>query len=191
MSLWLGVPEGPCLIHSMNGDLLRTLEGPEGCLRPRLIQASTEGHCVVYYDKGQFCLFSVNGKLLGHHAVEDSIKVGLPSLGPEEGLQCPLSLSFCICHSFSISLSRSLCNKRECNSLDGRRSGQNIPEPQSSSLDIGSTHYPPDHLTPPLLPNPPISSPPPWVTQDGIRRIQFLSVLFPVERGKCHTSVSC
>ncbi|CAL8331350.1 unnamed protein product [Lota lota] len=69
-----GCKEGPCLIHSMNGDLLRTLEGPEGCLRPRLIQASSEGHCMVYYDKGHFCLFSVNGKLLGHHELEDSIK---------------------------------------------------------------------------------------------------------------------
>uniref|UniRef100_A0A8C2Z5C2 Neurobeachin n=1 Tax=Cyclopterus lumpus TaxID=8103 RepID=A0A8C2Z5C2_CYCLU len=69
-----GSKEGPCLIHSMNGDLLRTLEGPDGCLRPRLIQSSTEGHCVIYYDKGQFCHFSVNGKLLGHMEVEDSIK---------------------------------------------------------------------------------------------------------------------
>lgn len=67
--------EGPCLIHSMNGDLLRTLEGPERCLRPRLIQSSAEGHCVIYYDKGQFCLFSVNGKLLRHMEVEDGVKV--------------------------------------------------------------------------------------------------------------------
>ena len=59
----------------MNGDLLRTLEGPERCLRPRLIQSSTEGNCMIYYDKGQFCIFSVNGKLLGHMEVEDSIKV--------------------------------------------------------------------------------------------------------------------
>ncbi|KAM9314187.1 lipopolysaccharide-responsive and beige-like anchor protein isoform 2-T2 [Pholidichthys leucotaenia] len=71
--------EGPCLIHSMNGDLLRTLEGPEQCLRPRLIQSSAEGHCVVYYEKGQFCLFTVNGKLLGHMEVEDSIKAMLLS----------------------------------------------------------------------------------------------------------------
>lgn len=59
----------------MNGDLLRTLEGPERCMRPRLIQSSTEGNCMIYYDKGQFCLFSVNGKLLGHMEVDDSIKV--------------------------------------------------------------------------------------------------------------------
>uniref|UniRef100_A0A674MXB1 LPS responsive beige-like anchor protein n=1 Tax=Takifugu rubripes TaxID=31033 RepID=A0A674MXB1_TAKRU len=69
-----GCKEGPCLIHSMNGDLLRTLEAPEDCLRPRLIQSSTEGNCIIYYDKGHFCLFSVNGKLLGHLEVEDSIK---------------------------------------------------------------------------------------------------------------------
>lgn len=59
----------------MNGDLLRTLEVPERCMHPRLIQSSTEGHCLIYYDKGQFCLFSVNGKLLGQMEVEDSIKV--------------------------------------------------------------------------------------------------------------------
>lgn len=69
-----GCREGPCLIHSMNGDLLRTLEGPERCLQPRLIQSSTEGHCVIYYDRGLFCHFSINGKLLGHMEVEDSIK---------------------------------------------------------------------------------------------------------------------
>uniref|UniRef100_A0A8D3E1Z7 Neurobeachin n=1 Tax=Scophthalmus maximus TaxID=52904 RepID=A0A8D3E1Z7_SCOMX len=74
-----GCKEGPCLIHSMNGDLLRTLEVPERCTRPRLIQSSTEGHCMIYYDKGQFCRFSVNGKLLGHMEVEDSIKAMLLS----------------------------------------------------------------------------------------------------------------
>ncbi|XP_040891904.1 lipopolysaccharide-responsive and beige-like anchor protein isoform X3 [Toxotes jaculatrix] len=74
-----GCREGPCLIHSMNGDLLRTLEVPERCMRPRLIQSSTEGHCMIYYDKGQFCFFSVNGKLLGHMEVEDSIKAMLLS----------------------------------------------------------------------------------------------------------------
>ncbi|KPP80347.1 hypothetical protein Z043_100011 [Scleropages formosus] len=69
-----GCKEGPCLIHSMNGDLLRTLEAPVGCLQPRLIQASTEGHCVIYYDRGQFCVFSINGKELGHMEVDESIR---------------------------------------------------------------------------------------------------------------------
>uniref|UniRef100_A0A8C6WZW5 Neurobeachin n=1 Tax=Neogobius melanostomus TaxID=47308 RepID=A0A8C6WZW5_9GOBI len=74
-----GCKEGPCLIHSMNGDLLRTLEGPESCVRPRLIQSSSEGHCVVYYDRGHFCVFSVNGKLQGHMQVDDSVKAMLMS----------------------------------------------------------------------------------------------------------------
>ncbi|XP_059409994.1 lipopolysaccharide-responsive and beige-like anchor protein isoform X2 [Carassius carassius] len=74
-----GCREGPCLVHSMNGDLLRTLEGPDGCVRPRLLLSSTEGHCVIYYDKGRFCVFSINGKLLGHMEVEDNIKAMLLS----------------------------------------------------------------------------------------------------------------
>nr|XP_009687538.1 PREDICTED: lipopolysaccharide-responsive and beige-like anchor protein isoform X4 [Struthio camelus australis] len=69
-----GSKEGPCLIHSMNGDLLRTLEGPENCLRPKLIQASREGHCVIYYENGFFCVFSVNGKLQATMETGDNIK---------------------------------------------------------------------------------------------------------------------
>ncbi|KAM8808825.1 lipopolysaccharide-responsive and beige-like anchor protein isoform 2-T2 [Eudromia elegans] len=69
-----GSKEGPCLIHSMNGDLLRTLEGPENCRRPKLIQASREGHCVIYYENGLFCVFSVNGKLQATMETGDSIK---------------------------------------------------------------------------------------------------------------------
>ncbi|XP_036095669.1 lipopolysaccharide-responsive and beige-like anchor protein isoform X3 [Molossus molossus] len=69
-----GSAEGPCLIHSMNGDLLRTLEGPENCLKPKLIQASREGHCVVFYENGFFCTFSVNGKLQAAVETADSIR---------------------------------------------------------------------------------------------------------------------
>ncbi|XP_075399825.1 lipopolysaccharide-responsive and beige-like anchor protein [Tenrec ecaudatus] len=69
-----GSKEGPCLIHSMNGDLLRTLEGPENCLKPKLIQASREGHCVIFYGNGLFCTFSVNGKLQATMETDDNIK---------------------------------------------------------------------------------------------------------------------
>uniref|UniRef100_A0A8C0VU42 LPS responsive beige-like anchor protein n=1 Tax=Cyanistes caeruleus TaxID=156563 RepID=A0A8C0VU42_CYACU len=75
-----GSKEGPCLIHSMNGDLLRTLEGrerlqgPESCLRPKLIQASREGHCVIYYENGLFCVFSVNGRLQATMETDDKIR---------------------------------------------------------------------------------------------------------------------
>ncbi|XP_032268858.1 lipopolysaccharide-responsive and beige-like anchor protein isoform X3 [Phoca vitulina] len=69
-----GSKEGPCLIHSMNGDLLRTLEGPENCLKPKLIQASREGHCVIFYENGCFCTFSVNGKLQATVGTDDNIR---------------------------------------------------------------------------------------------------------------------
>ncbi|XP_060102640.1 lipopolysaccharide-responsive and beige-like anchor protein [Heteronotia binoei] len=69
-----GSKDGPCLIHSMNGDLLRTLEAPENCLKAKLIQASREGHCVIYYDNGHFCVFSVNGKLQATMETDDNIR---------------------------------------------------------------------------------------------------------------------
>ncbi|XP_073432355.1 lipopolysaccharide-responsive and beige-like anchor protein isoform X2 [Dendrobates tinctorius] len=74
-----GSKEGPCLIHSMNGDLLRTLEAPEHCIRPKLIQVSREGHCVIYYEKGLFCVFSVNGKLQATKEIEDNTRAILMS----------------------------------------------------------------------------------------------------------------
>ncbi|KAM3937836.1 lipopolysaccharide-responsive and beige-like anchor protein isoform 2-T2 [Leptodactylus fuscus] len=74
-----GSKEGPCLIHSMNGDLLRTLEGPDNCLRPKLIQVSREGHCVIYYEKGLFCVFSVNGKLQATKEIDDNTRAILLS----------------------------------------------------------------------------------------------------------------
>lgn len=80
----------------MNGDLLRTLEGPESCLKPKLIQASREGHCVIFYDSGFFCTFSVNGKLQATVETDDNIRVSAlqtvqqsrflpPSVTSEEG----------------------------------------------------------------------------------------------------------
>ncbi|XP_018416801.1 PREDICTED: lipopolysaccharide-responsive and beige-like anchor protein [Nanorana parkeri] len=74
-----GSKEGPCLIHSMNGDLLRTLKAPENCIRPKIIQASREGHCIVYYERGLFCVFSVNGKLQGTMEIEDNTRAILLS----------------------------------------------------------------------------------------------------------------
>lgn len=59
----------------MNGDLLRTLEGPENCLKPKLIQASREGHCVVFYENGLLCTFSVNGKLQATTETADNVRV--------------------------------------------------------------------------------------------------------------------
>lgn len=70
--------EGPCLVHTITGDLLRALEGTDLCQRPRLISVSSEGHCIIYYERGHFCNFSINGKLLAQMEVNDSTRVWLP-----------------------------------------------------------------------------------------------------------------
>ncbi|XP_036379275.1 neurobeachin a isoform X3 [Megalops cyprinoides] len=74
-----GAKEGPCLVHTITGDLLRALEGPEHCLRPRLIAVSSEGHCIICYERGRFCNFSINGKLLAQMEVNDSSRAILLS----------------------------------------------------------------------------------------------------------------
>ncbi|XP_039601715.1 neurobeachin a isoform X4 [Polypterus senegalus] len=74
-----GAKEGPCLVHTITGDLLRALEGPENCLYPRLISVSSEGHCIIYYERGRFCNFSINGKLLAQMEISDSTRAILLS----------------------------------------------------------------------------------------------------------------
>ncbi|ELK34149.1 Neurobeachin [Myotis davidii] len=71
--------EGPCLVHTITGDLLRALEGPENCLFPRLISVSSEGHCIIYYERGRFSNFSINGKLLAQMEINDSTRAILLS----------------------------------------------------------------------------------------------------------------
>ncbi|XP_034970549.1 neurobeachin isoform X1 [Zootoca vivipara] len=74
-----GAKEGPCLVHTITGDLLRALEGTENCLYPRLISVSSEGHCIIYYERGRFSNFSINGKLLAQMEVNDSTRAILLS----------------------------------------------------------------------------------------------------------------
>ncbi|XP_026797572.3 neurobeachin a isoform X10 [Pangasianodon hypophthalmus] len=74
-----GAKEGPCLVHTITGDLLRALEGPENCQQPRLISVSSEGHCIIYYERGHFCNFSINGKLLAQMELSDSTRAVLLS----------------------------------------------------------------------------------------------------------------
>ncbi|XP_061828501.1 neurobeachin-like isoform X1 [Nerophis lumbriciformis] len=69
-----GAKDGPCLVHTITGDLLRALEAPEHFRCPRLISVSSEGHCIVYYEGGRFCNFSINGKLLAHMEISDSTR---------------------------------------------------------------------------------------------------------------------
>ncbi|KAM4627885.1 neurobeachin-like isoform 2-T2 [Polymixia lowei] len=74
-----GAKEGPCLVHTITGDLLRALEGPDNYERPRLISVSSEGHCIICYERGRFCNFSINGKLLAQMEVNDSTRAILLS----------------------------------------------------------------------------------------------------------------
>nr|XP_019943616.1 PREDICTED: neurobeachin-like [Paralichthys olivaceus] len=74
-----GAKEGPCLVHTITGDLLRALEVPDHYQRPRLISVSSEGHCIIYYERGRFCNFSINGKLLAQMEVNDSTRAILLS----------------------------------------------------------------------------------------------------------------
>ncbi|XP_047247715.1 neurobeachin isoform X3 [Girardinichthys multiradiatus] len=74
-----GAKEGPCLVHTITGDLLRALEGPDNYQCPRLISVSSEGHCIICYERGRFCNFSINGKLLAQMEVNDTTRAILLS----------------------------------------------------------------------------------------------------------------
>mgnify|MGYP003683853947 CR=1 FL=1 len=68
-------PEGACLVHSLNGDLLRSLDPPKGCLSPELIIVSREGFVLVKFDQGHICNFSINGRLLQNVNHRDAVHV--------------------------------------------------------------------------------------------------------------------
>ena len=69
--------DGPCLIHSNTGDLLRSLEPPAPYKSPKFITMTREGFILINYDKGAVCSFGINGKLLRHVAHNDNVQVGL------------------------------------------------------------------------------------------------------------------
>ncbi|KAL5011719.1 hypothetical protein ScPMuIL_010270 [Solemya velum] len=69
-----GSKGGPCLVHTLNGDLLSSLEPPEGCCSPELITMSREAFVLVKFEHGHLCNYSVNGNLLRHVTHKDSIQ---------------------------------------------------------------------------------------------------------------------
>lgn len=69
-----GSQNGPCLVHTLNGDLLRSLEPPDSCRTPELITLSREAFVLVKFDEGHICNFSVNGRLLHHIDHKGSIE---------------------------------------------------------------------------------------------------------------------
>ena len=63
-------------MHTLNGDLLRSLDPPEGSpMTANLITMSRETFVIVKFDEGVICNFSINGRLQKHIKHKDNIQV--------------------------------------------------------------------------------------------------------------------
>ncbi|XP_063239810.1 neurobeachin isoform X3 [Bacillus rossius redtenbacheri] len=69
-----GSQDGPVLVHTTFGDLLRSLEPPAGFASPENIAMSREGVIVVNYERGRVAAFTVNGKRLRHESHNDNLQ---------------------------------------------------------------------------------------------------------------------
>nr|XP_050869506.1 neurobeachin isoform X3 [Vespula vulgaris] len=65
---------GPVLVHTTFGDLLRSLEAPNGFSSPENIAMSREGVIVVNYERGHVAAFTINGKRLRHESHNDNLQ---------------------------------------------------------------------------------------------------------------------
>ncbi|XP_055390068.1 neurobeachin isoform X2 [Condylostylus longicornis] len=74
-----GSTNGPVLIHTTFGDLLRSLDPPNDFISPELIAMSREGFIVVNYDKGSVAAYTINGKELRHETHNDNLQCMLLS----------------------------------------------------------------------------------------------------------------
>lgn len=62
-------------MHTTFGDLLRSLEAPNGFSSPENIAMSREGVIVVNYERGHIAAFTINGKRLRHESHNDNLQV--------------------------------------------------------------------------------------------------------------------
>lgn len=67
--------DGPVLVHTTFGDLLRTLDAPSSFRGPENVTMSREGIVVVSYEKGNIAAFTMNGRRLRHQSHHDNINV--------------------------------------------------------------------------------------------------------------------
>lgn len=72
--------DGPVLVHTTFGDLLRSLEPPSGFISPENIAMSREGVIVVNYERGHIAAYTINGKRLRHESHNDNLQVILLTL---------------------------------------------------------------------------------------------------------------
>ncbi|XP_035708538.1 neurobeachin isoform X2 [Folsomia candida] len=70
---------GPVLVHTTFGDLLRTLDAPSNFRGPENVTMSREGIVVVSYEKGNISAFTMNGRRLRHQSHHDNINCVLLS----------------------------------------------------------------------------------------------------------------
>lgn len=77
MVLFCSLAEGPCLLHTTTGNLLRTLRGPGECVRPRLLKLTRDGLVLVNYTDGtgHLAVFTINGRLLSDKRLDDQMLV--------------------------------------------------------------------------------------------------------------------
>lgn len=67
-------------MHTTFGDLLRSLEAPNGFSSPENIAMSREGVIVVNYERGHIAAFTINGKRLRHESHNDNLQVNSYSI---------------------------------------------------------------------------------------------------------------
>nr|CAI5849660.1 unnamed protein product [Callosobruchus analis] len=68
------VSNGPVLVHTTFGDLLRSLEPPYGFNSPENIAMSREGVIVVNYEKGSIAAFTINARRLRYESHNDNLQ---------------------------------------------------------------------------------------------------------------------
>lgn len=68
---------GTCLLHTIDGDLLYSLNPPLSLSRPHLACINCNGHVILEYSDGSgyMVVYSCNGELLAHQALEEQLLV--------------------------------------------------------------------------------------------------------------------
>lgn len=67
--------DGPVLIHTTFGEILRALAAPDEAWPPQQLALSREGLVVVAYARGHLAAYTLNGRRLRHHTHNDNFQV--------------------------------------------------------------------------------------------------------------------
>ena len=67
--------DGPILVHTTFGDLLRSLDSPQDLTSPMNISLSREGFVVAHFPGGHVVSYTANGNRLRHAMHNDKIRV--------------------------------------------------------------------------------------------------------------------